>query len=83
MAAFTVRSSASISRAEALESINQLVAVIAAAHWGALWARRELPVPLERFRHRPLGFRHVQPVTPVMLTDFFRLEREQFLAGPA
>ena len=65
-------------RAEALEAVDQLVALVAAAHHH----RRQLPVPLERFHHGALGFRHVQPVASVMLTDLFGLQFQQLVADP-
>jgi hypothetical protein len=64
---------------EALESVDQLVTLVAPAHHH----RRQLPVTLQRFRHGAFGFRHMQAIAPVMLADLLGFELQQILAGPA
>ena len=64
-------------RAQAFETVDQFVALLAAAHHH----RRQLPIPLQRSRHGAFRFRHVQAIASVVFADFLALQIEQILSA--
>src|SRR5271157_1209984 len=65
-------------RTQPFEAINELVALLALAHYHG----RQLPVALQRPRHGALRLRQVQAIAAVVFADCLAFQLQHVLVGP-